>query len=148
MNRKILTLLIVLIAAISIVGVCASEELVSHDFGKFKMDIGDGQAVTESQGSVNQTIFNVTNKDGSNAFSVVYYDTSNTNGNNNTTDFVLNTGYKNIKDKETKGNLTTFTSDNGIDKVYCVSSKDNTKVVVIIGGDTRIPQMIDSIKFN
>ena len=148
MNRKILTLLIVIIATISIVGVCASEELVSHDFGKFKMDIGDGQTVTESQGSVNQSLYNVTNKDGSDAFFVAYYDTSNTNGNNNTTDFVLNTAYKNITNKETKGNITTFTSDNGVDKIYCVSSKDDAKVVVIIGGDTRIQQMIDSIKFN
>lgn len=147
MNRKILALLIVLIATLSVACVYASEELVSHDFGKFKMDIYDGQNVAESNGSVGQAIYNITNKDGSTAFHVVYYDTSNTGGNNNTTDFVLNTAYKNSTDKKTNGNITTFDVGNGIDKIYCVSSKDNTKVVVVIGADIKMQDIVSSVKF-
>lgn len=147
MNKKILALLIILIATVSVATVYASEELVSHDFSKFKMDIYDGQNVAESTGSVGQAIYNITNKDGSTAFSVVYYDTSNTDGNNNTTDFVLNTGYKNITDKKTNGNISTFDAGNGIDKVYCVSSDDDTKVVVVIGADNKIQDIISSVKF-
>lgn len=42
MNRKILVLLIVLIAAISIASVCAAELTKTNDFdGKFKMNISD-----------------------------------------------------------------------------------------------------------
>lgn len=100
MNSKILALLIILLATVSVATVFASEELVSHDFGKFKMNIYDGQKVADSSGSVGQAIYNVTNKDGSTAFAVVYYDTSNTGGNNNTTDFVLNTAYKNDTNKK------------------------------------------------
>lgn len=147
MNRKILALLIILLATVSIATVFASEELVSHDFGKFKMNIYDGQTVAEFNGSVGQTIYNITNKDGSTAFHVVYYDTSNTGGNNNTTDFVLNTGYKNITDKKTNGNITTFDLGNGIDKIYCVSSKDDTKVVVVIGADVKMQDIVSSVKF-
>lgn len=147
MNKKIFTLLMVFIATISVVSVCASEELVSHDFGKFNMDIYDGQTVSDSSGSVGQSIYNITNKDGSTGFNVVYYDTSNTGGNNNTTDFVLNTAYKDIADKKTDGNITTFKSDNGIDKVYCVSSNDNTKVAVIIGSDAKMNDIVASVNF-
>ena len=56
MNKKIFTLLMIFIATISVVSVCASEELVSHDFGKFNMDIYDGQTVSDSSGSVGQSI--------------------------------------------------------------------------------------------
>ena len=42
MNRKILTLLIVLIAAVSIASVCAAELTKTNDFdGKFKMNISE-----------------------------------------------------------------------------------------------------------
>lgn len=147
MDKKILALLIILIATVSVATVYASEELVSHDFGKFKMNIYDGQKVAESSGSVGQAMYNITNKDGSTAFNAVYYDTSNTGGNNNTTDFVLNTGYKNITNKKTNGNITTFDAGNGVDKVYCISSKDNTKVVVVIGADAKMQDIVSSVKF-
>ena len=147
MNRKILALLLILIATVSVATVFASEELVSHDFSKFKMNIYDGQNVAESSGSVGQAIYNITNEDGSTAFYVVYYDTSNTGGNNNTTDFVLNTAYKDITDKQTDGNITTFDADNGVDKVYCISSDDNTKVVVVIGADAKMQDIVSSVTF-
>ena len=147
MNKRIFSLLIVLIATFTVLSVCASEELVSHDFGKFNMDIYDDQSVSESSGSVGQSIYNITNKDGSTGFNVIYYDTSNTDGNNNTTDFVLNTAYKDVSDKKTDGNITTFNADNGIDKIYCVSSSDNTKVAVIIGADVKMNDIVTSVNF-
>lgn len=147
MNKRIFSLLIVLIATFTVLSVCASEELVSHDFGKFNMDIYDDQSVSESSGSVGQSIYNITNKDGSTGFNVIYYDTSNTDGNNNTTDFVLNTACKDISDKKTDGNITTFNTDNGIDKIYCVSSSDNTKVAVIIGADVKMNDIVTSVNF-
>ena len=146
MNKKILALLIVLVAAVSIAGACAGEELVSHDFGKFKMNIPEStDPINETQGSVNQTIYVVPNTDFSKFADVIYYDSSNANGTNNTTDFVLNVGYKDLK-KETNGNVTKMVD--GRDTIYCVSSSDNSKVVVVVGSDTRLPDAVKSIGFN
>lgn len=146
MNRKILALLIVFVAAVSIAGVCAGEGLVSHDFGKFKMNIPEStDNITESQGSVNQTMYSVPNTDHSKFADVAYYDASNANGTNNTTDFVLNVGYKDLK-KETNGNVTKMTD--GSNTIYCVSSNDNAKVVVVMGSDSRLPDAVKSIGFN
>ena len=148
MNRKIIALLIVLIAAISIASVCASGELISHDFGKFKMDIPQSQDnITETQGSVNQKMYSIPNTDLSKFADVAYYDTSNANGTKNTTDFVLNVGYKNLT-KETNGNITKMKTDDGTQTIYCVSSKDNSQVVVVIGSDTRPQDAVNSIEFN
>ena len=148
MNKKILTLLIVLIAAVSIASVCASENLVSHDFGKFKMDIPQSQDnITESQGSVNQKLYSIPNTDLSKFADVAYYDASNANGTKNTTDFVLNVGYKNLT-KETNGNITKMKNEDGTQTIYCVSSKDNSQVVVVIGSDNRLQDAVNSIEFN
>lgn len=148
MNKKILALLIVLISAISIASVCASENLVSHDFGNFKMNIPDApNNVAEFQGSVNQKLYNISNTDQSLFATVAYYDSSNTNGNNNTTDFVLNVGFKDVKDKQTNGNVTSFKAPNGVDNVYCISSSDDSKVLVIISGDVRIQDAVNSVEF-
>lgn len=148
MNKKILTLLIVLIAAVSIASVCASGDFVSHDFGKFKMDIPQSQDnITESQGSVNQKLYSIPNTDLSKFADVAYYDASNANGTKNTTDFVLNVGYKNLT-KETNGNITKMKNEDGTQTIYCVSSKDNSQVVVVIGSDTRLQDAVNSIEFN
>lgn len=148
MNKKILTLLIVLIAAVSIASVCAGENLVSHDFGKFKMDIPQSQDnITESQGSVNQKLYSIPNTDLSKFADVAYYDASNANGTKNTTDFVLNVGYKNLT-KETNGNITKMKNEDGTQTIYCVSSKDNSQVVVVIGSDNRLQDAVNSIEFN
>ena len=148
MDKKIFTLLIICIATISIASVCASEELVSHDFGKFTMDIPESQDdISESQGgSGNQTIYAVPNTDGSVFAYIEYWDTSNTNGNNNTTSVVLDKVKENYT-VTTDGNITTWTTDDGVDKGYLLSSADDTQVVVVTSSDTRIQQALNSIIF-
>lgn len=58
MNRKILTLLIVLITAISIASVCAAELTKVNDFdGKFKMNISDNSTFEQVVDDVGQNAF-------------------------------------------------------------------------------------------
>ena len=146
MNKKIFALLVVFIATVSVVSVFAYEDYVSHDFDDFTMDIHNGYAISESQGSVNQTIYDLTNDSGD-KYSIVYYNTSNINGSKNTTDFVVNTVYGNLTADGTYGNQTLFTIDNGMITINCVSSDDDSKVVVIIGSLNIAENTKDSIKF-
>ena len=143
MNKKIFALLIIFIATVSVVSVFASEELVSHDFGDFKMDIPD---VQEKQGDSNQTIYAVPNADNTTFAFIEYWDTSNTNGNNNTTQFVLDKVKQNFTVK-TDGSITSWDTKSAGEHGYLVSSDDNTKVVVITSSDSRIQQALDSIEF-
>ena len=146
MNKKIFALLVIFIATVSVVSVFASEDLISHDFTEFTMKIPNGYTISESQGSVNQTIYTLTNDNGD-EYSVVYYNTSNINGSKNTTDFVVNTVYGNITADGTYGNLTSFTIDNGMTSINCISSDDDSKVVVIIGSVANVEHTRDTVEF-
>ena len=149
MNSKILTLLVVFILAFSIASVCA-EGLVSHDFGKFKMDIPNAPnyEIAEKQDgiSVNHTIYAIPNLDGSTFAYVDYLNTTHTNGNNNTTDFALSRIKENY----------TVTIENGIpmwsyedyaDTGYLVSSDDDTQVLIIQGSNIYLKDAVDSVEF-
>ena len=147
MNNKIFALLIIFIATVSVVSVFASEELVSHDFGDFKMDIPDVQGdIPEIQGDSNQTIYAVPYADNTTFAFIEYWDTSNTNGNNNTTQFVLDKVKQNFTVK-TDGGITSWDTKSAGEHGYLVSSDDNIKVVVITSSDLRIQQALDSIEF-
>ena len=146
MNKKIFALLVVFIATVSVVSVFAYKDYVSHDFDDFTMDIHNGYNISESQGSVNQTIYDLTNDNGD-KYSIVYYNTSNINGSKNTTDFVVNTVYGNLTADGTYGNLTLFIIDNGMITINCVSSDDDSKVVVIIGSEAIAENTRDTVKF-
>lgn len=148
MNRKILALLIILLATLSVACVYAGEELVSHDFGDFKMNIPDtqNQISQKNDGSGNQTIYAIPNADNTTFAFVEYWNTSNTNGNNNTTDYVL----KKVKEKfdvKTEGNKITWSTKTAGETGYLVHSPDDTKVLIITSSDTRIQNSIDSIQF-
>ena len=150
MNKKILTLLAIFIVAISIAGVYAGEELSSHDFGNFKMDIPESQVnISETHGgSGNQTIYAIPNSDLTVFAYVEYWNTSNTNGNNNVTSVILSKLKENYT-MENEGNISSWVSnENSREYVYVVPSDDDTQVVLIFGTDTRLPQAIDSVKFN
>ena len=147
MNKKIFALLIIFIATISVATVVASDELVSHDFNDFKMNIPDVQKeISETQGDSNQTIYAVPNADETTFAFIEYWDTSNTNGNNNTTQVVLDKVKQNFTIK-TDGDIISWDTKNSGEHGYLASSDDNTKVIVITSSDTRIQQALDSIEF-
>ena len=147
MNKKILALLIILLATVSVASVYAGEELVSHDFGKFKMDIPQSQdQITEKQGNLNQTVYAIPNTDLTTFAFVEYVDNSSTDGNNNTTAFVLDLIKKNNTVK-TEGKIISWTTANAGETGYLVSSDDNTKVLIVTSSDTRIQQALNSIEF-
>lgn len=139
--------LIVLMIGVS-AGVFASEELVAHDFGDFKMNIPESQVdITDKQGNYNQTIYAVPNTDTTTFAFIEFWDTSNTAGNNNTTAFVLNKVKENNFTAKTEGNITSWETEKAGEHGYLISSDDNTKVLIITSADTRIQQAIDSIEF-
>ena len=150
MNKKIFALLVIFIATVSVVSVFASEELTSYDFGDFKMDIPRSQDnISEKQGGANQTIYAVPNTDWSNFAFIEYWNTSNTNGNNNTTDFVLNKVKTNHTVDYKYGIYSWEAEEQGHgEHGYLVSSDDNTKLIVITSSDIRIQDAINSVKFN
>ena len=149
MNKKIFALLVVVIATVSVVSVFASEELISHDFGDFKMNIPTSQEdISQKQGDANQTIYAVPNTDLSNFAFIEYWDTSNTNGNNNTTDFILNKVKTNHTVDSKDGIYSWSAEEQGHgEQIYLVSSDDNTKVVVITSSDSRIQDALKSVEF-
>jgi hypothetical protein len=149
MNKKILTLLAVFLLAFSIASVCA-EGLISHDFGKFKMDIPDAPngEIAEKEGgvSVNHTIYAIPNPDGTNFAYIDYLNTTHTNGNNNTTDFVLSK----IKENYTvniEDGIPTWAYEDTHDTGYLVSSDDDTQVLIIQGSDIYLKDAVDSVEF-
>lgn len=149
MNKKILTLLAVFLLAFSIASVCA-EGLISHDFGKFKMDIPDapnGEIAEEEGGvSVNHTIYAIPNPDGTNFAYIDYLNTTHTNGNNNTTDFALSK----IKENYTvniEDGIPTWAYEDAYDTGYLVSSDDDTQVLIIQGSDIYLKDAVDSVEF-
>lgn len=148
MDKKILALLAIFIVAVSLATVYAGEELVSHDFGKFKMDIPQAkEAVAETHGgSGNQTIYSVPNPDLTEFAHVEYWDTSNTNGSKNTTDVVLNKIKVNYTMKN-EGDTSCWVSKDSREEVYLISSDDDTRAVIIVGSDTRLPQAAKSVEF-
>ena len=150
MNRKIIVLLIILTTIVSVVSVSASEELTSHDFGDFKMNIPESSAnITETQDDANQTIYEIPNSDLSNFATISYVDTSNTNGNNNTTDFVL----KKIKTNHTvefKDGIYSWDAEEELGHGmhgYIVSPDDDSKVIIVTGSDIRLKDALNSIEF-
>lgn len=149
MNKKIFALLVIFIATVSVATVVASEDLTSHDFGDFKMNIPTSQEdISQKQGDANQTIYAVPNTDLSNFAFIEYWDTSNTNGNNNTTDFVLNKVKTNHTVDSKDGIYSWSAEEQGHgEQGYLVSSDDNTKIVVITSSDTRIQDAVKSVEF-
>jgi hypothetical protein len=149
MYKRILTLLIVLFAIVSIVGVSASEDLMTSDFdGNFKMDIPNGSNVTSDVGGLNQSFYVVQMVDFT-SFAVEYYNGSMVDNSDNITDYVLNEVYKNCN-KTTEGNVTSWNMDvpnMGNNNVYSVSSQNDSEVVVVIGSDIRLPDCVSSISF-
>ena len=147
MNRKILALLVICIATISVASVYAGEQLVSHDFGEFTMNIPESQEnISQKQGGVNQTIYAIPNQDGTTFAFLEYFNTSNTNGNNNTTEFVLSKIKENYTVK-TEGGIISWETGTAGEHGYLISSSDNTKVVIITSSDSRIQEAIKSINF-
>ena len=147
MNKKIFALLIIFIATVSVVSVFASEELVSHDFGDFKMNIPNAQGdIPTKQGHSNQTIYAVPNADDTTFAFVEYWDTSNTGGNNNTTQVVLDKVKENFTVK-TDGDIPSWDTETAGENGYLVSSDDDTQVLVITSSDIRIQQALGSIEF-
>ena len=89
MNKKILTLLVVFFVAISIACVYA-EEIESHDFGQFKMDvpIAPNGEINETQGGTgNHPIYAIPNPDSTLFAYADYINTSHINGTKNVTSF-------------------------------------------------------------
>lgn len=153
MNKKILILLVVFFVAISIACVYA-EEMESHDFGKFKMDIpvAPNGEIEETQGGTgNHPIYAIPNPDSTLFAYADYFDTSYVNGTKNVTDFVLNKVKENYTVDVVNGTPTwvfdgdenSYASNMG----YLVSSDDDTKVVIIQGKDTYIQDAVNSIEF-
>ena len=149
MNNKILTLLVVFFLAVTIASVYA-EGLESHDFGQFKMDIpiAPNGEIAEEQGgiAVNHTIYAIPNPDGTNFAYVDYLNTTNTNGNNNTTDFALNKIKENYTVDIVNGTPTWSFGDYAT-MGYLVSSDDDTQVLIIQGSDIYLQDAVDSVEF-
>lgn len=149
MNNKILTLLVVFFLAVTIASVYA-EGLESHDFGQFKMDIpiAPNGEIAEEQGgiAVNHTIYAIPNPDGTNFAYIDYLNTTNTNGNNNTTDFALNKIKENYTVDIVNGTPTWSFGDYAT-MGYLVSSDDDTQVLIIQGSDIYLQDAVDSVKF-
>lgn len=124
----------------------ASEELVAHDFGDFKMNIPESSdEITEQQGDGNQTLYSIPNTDLSVFCIVEYWDTSNIDS-NNTTAFILNKVKAN-NTVETEGNISSWADEDGINTRYLISSEDDTKCIILVGSDKRMQDAIDSIEF-
>lgn len=149
MNNKILTLLVVFFLAVTIASVYA-EGLESHDFGQFKMDIpiAPNGEIAEEQGgiAVNHTIYAIPNPDGTNFAYIDYLNTTNTNGNNNTTDFALNKIKENYTVDIVNGTPTWSFGDYAT-MGYLVSSDDDTQVLIIQGSDIYLQDAVDSVEF-
>lgn len=149
MNKRIFAILIILIATFTVTTVCAGEELVSHDFGQFKMDIPDNQNVSETMGGskIQHPIYAIQNSDLTNFAYVDYINTTYINGNTtNTTDFVLNTIKENNTVKMENGTPTWVYKDTG-DNGYLISSDDDSQVLIIQGRDVHLQEAINSIEF-
>lgn len=156
-KRKIIILLILLTTIVSVVSVSANEEytseelkLTSHDFTDFKMNIPESKAnITEKQGDANQTIYEIPNTDLSDWAIVEYWDSSDTNGNNNTTDFVL----KKIKTNHTvdfKDGIYSWDAEQELGvgmQGYLVSSDDNSKVIVLTSNFPNKQDAVNSVEF-
>ena len=141
MNRKILTLLIVLIAALSIASVCAAELTKENDFdGKFKMNVSDNSTFKPVvDGTSNSPLLSKQAwSDNSTALVCLYDKTID----NVVSELKSNSGYMNAP--KTEGNLTILEYSNygeGSSQAYAfhyfvgVSSPDKTKSVFVASND-------------
>ena len=148
MNKKILTLLVVFFVAISIACVYA-EEIESHDFGQFKMDvpIAPNGEINETQGGTgNHPIYAIPNPDSTLFAYADYINTSHINGTKNVTDFAL----KKIKENYTvtiENGTPTWVYDDTNLNGYLISSDNDTQVVLIQGKDIYLQDAVNSIEF-
>ncbi len=141
MNRKILTLLIVLIAAVSIASVCAAELTKVNDFdGKFKMNISDNSTFKEVVDGTNHSPLLSSKAWSDNQTALVcLYDKA---IDNVLSELKSNSGYMDAP--KTEGNLTILEYKDygeGSSQEYAfhyfvgVSSPDKTKSVFIASND-------------
>ncbi len=154
MNRKILALLIVLIAAISIANVCAVELTKENDFDNiFKMKISDNDTFENLNNGTDYTTLlqsKVAYKNNDGSIYAFVYDTART-------DAVFYSSYGEVEDFDIDGDLLTFNvSDKMKDElggnvtVLAGKSSDDQTVTVFIGGnnETLVKEYANTIVFD
>jgi len=154
MNKKILLLLIVFVAAISIAGVCAAELTKENDFdGLFKMNIGANESFTNmSDGQEFSTFLNskmAYSNDNGNIFAFVY--------NDNMHQSIMYASQNENYPFDTDGDLTILNAtdhmSNELDgniTVLAGKSNNDESITVLIGGsnDTLVKEYANTIKFD
>jgi hypothetical protein len=151
MNRKILTFLIVLIAGISIVSVCAVDLTKENDFdGKFKMNCTDNTTFAVTQSYSPEFVSNQSWIDGDESMYVCYYE----EGMDNLIP-ILKSNTLFIDEPKVEGNLTIFedtTSPEGssyaVKYFVGVSSPENKTVFVGCDNLDLAKECVNTIKFN
>lgn len=151
MNRKILTFLIVLIAAISIVSVCAVDLTKENDFdGKFKMNCTENTTFAVTQSYSPEFVSNQSWIDGDESMYVCYYE----EGMDNLIP-ILKSNTLFIDEPKVEGNLTIFedtTSPEGssyaVKYFVGVSSPENKTVFVGCDNLDLAKECVNTIKFN
>ena len=151
MNRKILTLLIVLIAALSIASVCAVELTKENDFdGKFKMNVSDNSTFKSVvDGTSNSPLLSKQAWSDNSTALVCLYDKA--------IDNVVSELKSNSNAPKTEGNLTILEYSNygeGSSPAYAfhyfvgVSSPDKTKSVFVASNDLDMAKnYANTVKF-
>ena len=156
MNKKIIALLVIFIATVSVATVFANDDLVSHDFGDFKMDIPDcNQEISVENGvaknlpDIDRITYAIPNADLTTfAFIDYYTNSSSTNGTNNLTDAVLNIIKSNHTVDVKDGIYTWEAIEDGYGQHgYLFSSDDDSKVAIVTGADMRLEDALKTFEF-
>jgi hypothetical protein len=155
MNKKIFTLLLVCVAIVSSVSVFASDDLVSHDFGEFKMDIPDcNQDIAMEEGKSNslpdidRTTYAIPNPDLTTFAFIDYYTNSSGTNETNLTDAVLNIIKVNHTVDVKDGIYTWEAVEDGHGQHgYLFSSDDDSKVAIVTGADIRLEDALKTFEF-
>lgn len=154
MNRKILTLLIVLIATVSIASVCAAELTKENDFdGLFKMKIAENETFKVIDNGNNYSSLlqsKIAYKNDNESIFVFYYE-------NELNDAIFYASEGNITKFDSDGDLRIINATEQMTKlsdgkitVLAAKNPSNEKKTVLVGGtnETLVKEYANTIQFS